>query len=446
LYGLAQESLWYDEVLTFRLVGQSLPAMMDILWFKGQEAHPPLYFLLMHFWVKLAGTSEVALRLPSVFFGILGLFMVFKMAALLWDGEAGLWSSMIVALSVFHIRYSQEARMYSLFFLLAVTSFYFLVRMMKGRQKGAVWGYALSTALLLYCHFYGLFIVAGQNVFYLFFRRSHKETVALGLKKWFLLQALLALVFVPYLKPLCLATARIKTGFWIVEPNFRALKKTFIRYADSRFLFYVFIALAVRAFYYSRSRRDGGFFPACGLLGAWLFIPVLLPYFYSRVSTPIFVDRYTIGSAPAFYIWAAMGLASIDRRILKRLVAAAVITASVVCIFVYFKKVVKEQWRETAALVDESIGKGDLLLFNTDSENIVPACVAYYSKNSAQPTQEIITEETLGSFGQGGFRKAVLVLSHCTLDKDAILERLRRLFGPPREHHLRGVDVYICGV
>ena len=84
LYDLGAKSLWSDEGLTLRRAEQPFPRVFENLnliplepnYYDGGDEvgevisstnlHPPLYFLLMHLWIRVAGQSEFALRFPSV--------------------------------------------------------------------------------------------------------------------------------------------------------------------------------------------------------------------------------------------------------------------------------------------------------------------------------------------------------------------------------------------
>src|SRR5690242_9145496 len=66
LHRIGAEELWLDEAFSFRDV--TVAGWLGALRFKDV---PPLYPLLLHGWIRLAGDSESALRLLSALFGTL---------------------------------------------------------------------------------------------------------------------------------------------------------------------------------------------------------------------------------------------------------------------------------------------------------------------------------------------------------------------------------------
>src|SRR3990172_12213642 len=77
LFRLGEQSFWLDEALSIYYAKPGVTALLAGL--VGGN-HPPLYFLLLHFWYPLAGQSELALRYVSVFFGVLTLPHVYQIA------------------------------------------------------------------------------------------------------------------------------------------------------------------------------------------------------------------------------------------------------------------------------------------------------------------------------------------------------------------------------
>ena len=129
LYRLGSESIWLDEAFSV-LVSKASPISIVKLT-ATSETHPPLYYLLLHFWMLAFGQSEVALRSLSACFGILSIFLLYKVGCELFNHKVGLLSSSLLAISTFTIWYSQDARPYSLLLCVTLLSFLFFVRIFK---------------------------------------------------------------------------------------------------------------------------------------------------------------------------------------------------------------------------------------------------------------------------------------------------------------------------
>jgi len=128
IYHLGKESLWGDEVYSFGVANNA--NVFGIIKVAAlYDNHPPFYYIILHYGgIKLFGTSEFAVRFPSLIFGVLAIPMIYLLGRRLFNEEVGLISALILAISPFNVEYSQEARMYSLLLFLALLSMYFFVR------------------------------------------------------------------------------------------------------------------------------------------------------------------------------------------------------------------------------------------------------------------------------------------------------------------------------
>ena len=64
--------------------------------------------------------------------GSLSVLLIYKFGKELFNKNAGLIAALIMAVSVFQIKYSQEARTYSLIVFLTLLSNYFFLRLLSG--------------------------------------------------------------------------------------------------------------------------------------------------------------------------------------------------------------------------------------------------------------------------------------------------------------------------
>lgn len=119
-YDLGGESYWYDEVIMLRVAQDNILTIIE-------GGRPPIYIILAHFWIKLFGTEEVATRSLSAIFGVASIPLIYLIGKELFDRKVGLISAFLMAISQFQIYYSQDIRYYSLFVLMTLVSYYFLL-------------------------------------------------------------------------------------------------------------------------------------------------------------------------------------------------------------------------------------------------------------------------------------------------------------------------------
>jgi 4-amino-4-deoxy-L-arabinose transferase-like glycosyltransferase len=126
------------------------------------EPHPPAYYILMLGWTKVFGSGILALRLPSVLFGVACIVLIYVLCLLEEDRFTGLLAAGMLAFNGLHIFWSQEAKLYIMGCFLGLLSTVFLVLMPKGgaRQKIAQFVYLGSTlaGLATTVYFWPIFI------------------------------------------------------------------------------------------------------------------------------------------------------------------------------------------------------------------------------------------------------------------------------------------------
>src|SRR5215204_3975358 len=143
VFQLDAESLWLDEATSVYIGNHGFVQILGEM--SIQNRHPPLYLLLLHYWMQLFGDSEFSVRLPSVFFGVFSVGMLYKVGTLLFDKWIGLISAFIMTISAYQIYYSQEARAYTMTVLLALISFYFFLKLFEDKHYWILAGYVLSS-------------------------------------------------------------------------------------------------------------------------------------------------------------------------------------------------------------------------------------------------------------------------------------------------------------
>ena len=123
------------------------------------DGHMTFYYILLRVWLVL-GNSEWIVRSLSVLFGLATLPALYLLGSRLFGKQAGLISAALLAVHTFHIRYSQEARSYSLLTLLLVLSVYFFVRAAESPNQRKYWAaYLLVSVLACYSHVLAILVL-----------------------------------------------------------------------------------------------------------------------------------------------------------------------------------------------------------------------------------------------------------------------------------------------
>ncbi|MCS6847201.1 MAG: hypothetical protein RMN52_05735 [Anaerolineae bacterium] len=134
LHELGGQSLWFDEGWSWHLARMPLA---DMALTTAGDRSPPLYYALLHVWIKLAGQSEFAMRFISAAADTATVALVMAFTSALLRGFASrampapLIAGAIYAICPFAVWYAQETRMYALVAALCTASSYWLWRWLQ---------------------------------------------------------------------------------------------------------------------------------------------------------------------------------------------------------------------------------------------------------------------------------------------------------------------------
>src|SRR5208282_4388365 len=106
---LLARSLWYNEALTLVLAQARPDQLLPLI--RALEARPPLYFLLMHFWIQFFADPMVAIRIFSFICGAAAVW-VYYLLCLRVGPKNRLFAFFMACFSSYWIHYSQDGRDY----------------------------------------------------------------------------------------------------------------------------------------------------------------------------------------------------------------------------------------------------------------------------------------------------------------------------------------------
>jgi mannosyltransferase len=321
LITIVKSSFWFDEAFGAYMIRFNF---IDIARYTGADVHPPVYYWLLKLWSLLFGSGELALRSFSVFFGGIAIFLGYVLVKRLFNKNAARISLLFMVISPLFIRYSQEARMYTLVAAIAMGATLVLTYAVKSKKKAPWVWYGILVGLGMWVHYFAAIVWIAHWVWHADnVRRIAKKGEfwrKLFDKNWKLSLYVAIGVFLPWLPIFVVQSLVVQVaGFWIppVTPgtplNFMT---NVIYYLDlgetTGWLTLGFVtlllAIGVLAFrVYKSLGKDEQ--QSYRLILALAFVPMILLFAISMVVRSMFIDRYLITSALAIAMFIGITLA-----------------------------------------------------------------------------------------------------------------------------------------
>src|SRR5712691_3590165 len=153
---VTRSELWLDEALTVNI--SRLP-LRDIPHALRHDGAPPLYYALLHGWMRIFGDGDLAVRSLSGVLSVATLPTAWFAGRRL-GGKPVAWAGVVVfAASPFAIRYGTEARMYALQILLVMLGYLALLRLLERPTLARQAAVAALTGLLLYTQYWSMYLL-----------------------------------------------------------------------------------------------------------------------------------------------------------------------------------------------------------------------------------------------------------------------------------------------
>ncbi|RJR30279.1 hypothetical protein C4564_00825 [Candidatus Microgenomates bacterium] len=341
---LLNQSFWLDEAAQVIESARPLSQQLKI----AGDFQPPLYHVLLHFWMQL-GTSEAWIRSLSVLFAIGTIIYTYKIASKIFNRKIALTSVLLLSIAPFSVWYAQEARPYALAVFLATAATYYLLTKNAG-------GYFLSALGFVYSIYLAPFLLIVHGVFIL------RERV--WFKKWLSAISLVGLFFLPWL-PSFFEQLSIGSGLQYTLPGWseavsaplaKALPLTFVKFAIGRISFandflYGAIALLLFTVFGSAIWSAWKNMPRKTFTLLLFFLGPLLLSFITSIFLPILAPQRVLFLLPYFYMLLATGI--VTARKFQWLLILPFIIISTYAIFLYQTnpEFQKEQWRQATDFV-----------------------------------------------------------------------------------------------
>jgi len=151
LINAPRASIWFDEAFSTYIAQFSF---WDIARFTASDVHPPFYYWLLKVWSNIFGTTELAYRSLSILFGAATAVVAFFLSRKLFGRKVAWLSLVFIVLSPMVIRYSDEARMYTLAALIVMSATILMLKAIETKKtKYWVW-YGVLVSVGMWTHYF----------------------------------------------------------------------------------------------------------------------------------------------------------------------------------------------------------------------------------------------------------------------------------------------------
>lgn len=121
------------------------------------------FYIVLHFWTRIFGTSEFGLRSMSAFFSIVNLALMFAIGRAMFDDQVALESAAVWGFSPWQVTFAHRARMYPLFIAVALGHVLTLWRLRERPTIRLTIASGVLGAALLYSHL-GSTVLIGAEI------------------------------------------------------------------------------------------------------------------------------------------------------------------------------------------------------------------------------------------------------------------------------------------
>lgn len=304
-------------------------AQLDIISIIEQLStgnNPPLYEILLHFWIKLFGISEFSVRMPSLLFSCITLIFLFKIGISFFNKRIALYVSLIFIFSNYHIIFAHEARVYALMGMLSTISIFYYLKIIT-LNKSNKWHFyllILANILLIYSHYFGVFVLLVISIHFI----MNKEMRNKYFKHFFLSIGILIFLYLPNV--LVVFNRFIDSsvnGTWIQPPSgFESIYNMLWSFSNAPVVTVSVVVVLLSALIKTLVKRKivKSNIIANKLIIIWFVFTFFFMFFISY-WIPVFFDRYLMSVSISFCLLVAIASDYlIDKKYVKYIIPSLV--------------------------------------------------------------------------------------------------------------------------
>ena len=387
IFVFMEKSLRLDEAQSLFQTNGSVGVTIQLI---AEDIHLPIYFVLLHIWKLIFGSSIFAIRSLSLLFMLAALPAIYFLGKTAYSKTVGLIAVVFCSLSPFLNWFASETRMYTLLFLVTSLNQMYFIRIWQPKKDGNTSNtwllYMITTWIGVYTHFFFTFMLAVQAIFYfthikIFPKNSFKKLAITGgvsavmLGAWFYLRSIVGssnsapLLVPPSSVDVFNVFSNLIIGFQSISLN--------------TFFLALWPLAILLSFTLLTKHRDMTATTKYFLLS--LIIPITLVFIVSSTIRSLFLSRYLIIVMPSLIMLVLLSLTIYSKKTFKYLTIVLFIFAYSFLMFEAHssKTPTNENYRGVAAYVTKQAVSSDLFVVTAP---FLTYPVEYYYRGNAKLT------------------------------------------------------------
>lgn len=459
---IGSREIAYDDAFSYFLARSSL---QDIISGTAADTMPPLYYFLLHFWMKISDKLWF-LRILNISINLITAWLIFAFTKELFNSLSAMIATFLFLISPFQIYHSQELRMYTILLLGQVGYFYAFLKIFRSSGKmNFIWIAAgvFFGMVAMYSHNLGIIGLISVNGILLFKRKW------IIIKNLLLVQFFVLLFSIPWFLYLPQQIEKVQRAFWTQTPGtidiIQALLSLFAFLPMSTLITGVVLMIIVQSFILLSVFLVKNKSPKYSIIALLMVFPPTILFVLSFFVKPVFVPRIFILSSVWFFILFAVFIEKNKSNYLGKINLSLFIIISIISLpfFYQFNNFPRSPFKELARSL-ENFGP-EMVIVHDNKLSFFPTMVyeerdnTYYLQDQAgspndtlafdsQLAMDYIARENIGQFLE--LDSLVFVVFQKTLDEyfqnnlyHPVIEVLQNEYKEIEEFYIGDIVVFL---
>lgn len=339
-YNLGFTSLDLDESIHVWHAQQSYAHVVEQA---SKDPNPPVFNIMISWWVKHFGVEEWALRSFSLMWGAIGVVLIYLIGLRNFNLTVGVMAAGLFCVSPMLFRFTHLVRPYTFLLVTVIGSYGLLFEVLKRPSAVKRLLYFLVTTLMIYVHPTSIFNIPAQGIIALIFCLPSWKKLLLN---WMIMLAAVLgfgayYLVIPYFEK--------EVEMWFDAPDWEAVWYVLNVFYGKWYVMAIQLILFLMVLIPSVRKNYLKHWKLVVSVALWLGVPMLVSVVFSYVSNPVFQDKYVLSSLPAILLMLAVTINVVVDGKLKWLVFLPAFAISLA--FIRYEPYTEGDWKNAVAYI-----------------------------------------------------------------------------------------------